>query len=129
MSMSYQAFVELAAADPAVVGLVLTSATPSPAPRSCSTGSTADIARILAAKARLGAGEAFRDCGEWLDAYANSLRRLFAQVEAAARRAGHGEVLDARISIWCDRCRRRAVRGGRSGPRTQPNLYRKVPFL
>jgi hypothetical protein len=130
------------------------------------------IARILAAKARLDADEAFRDCGEWLDAYANSLyrslkndrdghslaarldaadsirfllellfaldrrprpynkylkweltryplpgwdtgmlleavdrisgtgdvplqRRLFARVEAAARRAGHGAVLDA----------------------------------
>ncbi|AWS47547.1 hypothetical protein [Streptosporangium sp. 'caverna'] len=130
------------------------------------------IARILAAKARLDADEAFRDSGEWLDAYANSLyrsvkndrdghslaarldaadsvrfllellfaldrrprpynkylewelarcplpgwdtgmlleaanrisgtgdvslqRRLFAQVEAAARRAGHGAVLDA----------------------------------
>ncbi|MFI6743602.1 hypothetical protein ACIBI9_62955 [Nonomuraea sp. NPDC050451] len=130
------------------------------------------IARILAAKARLDADETFRDSGEWLDAYANSLyrsvkndrdghslaarldaadsvrfllellfaldrrprpynkylewelarhplpgwdtgllldavrrisgtgdvqlqRRLFAQVEAAARRAGHGAVLDA----------------------------------
>ncbi|MFI9843517.1 hypothetical protein ACIHFD_41205 [Nonomuraea sp. NPDC051941] len=80
------------------------------------------IGRILAAKARLDADEAFRDSGEWLDAYANSLyrsvkndrdghplaarhisgtgdvplqRRLFAQVEAAARRAGHGAVLDA----------------------------------
>ncbi|MFD3456638.1 hypothetical protein ACFWVC_31250 [Streptomyces sp. NPDC058691] len=130
------------------------------------------IARILAAKAHLGADEAFRDSGEWLDAYANSLyrsvkndrdghalaarldaadsvgfllellfaldrrprpynkylewelaryplpgwdsaplldaidtiartgdvrvqRRLFARVEAAARRAGHGPVLDA----------------------------------
>jgi hypothetical protein len=130
------------------------------------------IAQILAAKARLDTDEAFRDCGEWLDAYANSLyrsvkndrdghslaarldaadsigfllellfaldrrprpynkylewelaryplpgwdtdmlldaadrisetgdvplqRRLFARVEAAARRAGHGAVLDA----------------------------------
>ncbi|MER6002012.1 hypothetical protein ABT120_25805 [Nonomuraea angiospora] len=130
------------------------------------------IGRILAAKARLDADEAFRDSGEWLDAYANSLyrsvkndrdghplaarldaadsirfllellfaldrrprpynkylewelarhplpgwdtgmlldaarrisgtgdvplqRRLFAQVETAARRAGHGAVLDA----------------------------------
>jgi hypothetical protein len=113
------------------------------------------IAQILASKARLAAGEAFREAGEWLDAYANSLyrsvkndrdghalaarldaadsirfllellfaldrlpgwdtgllldaadhisgggdvstqRRLFAQVEAAARRAGHGAVLDA----------------------------------
>ncbi|MGV9381456.1 hypothetical protein ACWDRB_36970 [Nonomuraea sp. NPDC003707] len=130
------------------------------------------IGRILAAKARLDADEAFRDSGEWLDAYANSLyrsvkndrdghplaarldaadsirfllellfaldrrprpynkylewelaryplpgwdtgmlldaacrisgtgdvplqRRLFARVEAAARRAGHGAVLDA----------------------------------
>ncbi|MET7338364.1 hypothetical protein [Nonomuraea sp. NPDC005650] len=88
------------------------------------------IARILAAKARLDADEASRDCGQWLDAYANSLyrsakndrdghllaarldaadavnrisgtgdvplqRRLFAQVEAAARSAGHGAVLDA----------------------------------
>ncbi|GAA3820060.1 hypothetical protein [Streptomyces chiangmaiensis] len=33
------------------------------------------IAQILAAKARLGADEAFRDAGEWLDAYANSLYR------------------------------------------------------
>ncbi|MET8046825.1 hypothetical protein ABZU75_04425 [Streptosporangium sp. NPDC005286] len=130
------------------------------------------IARILAAKARLDADEAFRGSAEWLDAYANSLyrsvkndrdghalaarldaadsirfllellfaldrrpcpynrylewelaryplpgwdtemlldaadhilgtgdvplqRRLFAQVESAARRAGHGAVLDA----------------------------------
>ncbi|MEV8596297.1 hypothetical protein [Streptomyces sp. NPDC052012] len=34
-----------------------------------------DIARILAAKARLRADEAFQDAGEWLDAYANSLYR------------------------------------------------------
>ncbi|TXS46257.1 hypothetical protein EAO75_26305 [Streptomyces sp. uw30] len=130
------------------------------------------ITRIVADKARLDAGEAFREAGGWLDAYANSLyrsvkndrdghalaarldaadsirfllellfaldrrprpynrylewelarfplpgwdtghllvaadhisgtgdvptqRRLFAQVEAAARRAGHGAVLDA----------------------------------
>ncbi|MEV4031470.1 hypothetical protein [Streptomyces umbrinus] len=130
------------------------------------------IAQILAAKARLDADVAFREAGEWLDAYANSLyrslknardghalaarldaadsirfllellfaldrrprpynkylewelarfplpgwdtrmlldavdrisgrgdvstqRRLFAQVEAVARRAGHGAVLDA----------------------------------
>jgi hypothetical protein len=130
------------------------------------------IARILAGKALLDADEAFREAGEWLDAYANSLyrsvkndrdghalaarldaadsirfllellfaldrrprpynkylewelarfplpgwdsgmlldaadrisgmgdvstqRRLFAQVEAVARRAGHGAVLDA----------------------------------
>jgi hypothetical protein len=130
------------------------------------------IAQILAGKARLDAGEAFREAGEWLDAYASSLyrsvkndrdgralaarpdaadsirfllelhfaldrrprpcnkylewelarfplpgwdsgmlldaadrisgmgdvstqRRLFAQVEAVARRAGHGAVLDA----------------------------------
>ncbi|MEU4091584.1 hypothetical protein [Streptomyces sp. NPDC026673] len=33
------------------------------------------IARILAAKARLDAGEAFRNAGAWLDAYANSLYR------------------------------------------------------
>ena len=33
------------------------------------------IARILAAKARLEADEAFRACEEWLDAYANSLYR------------------------------------------------------
>ncbi|WP_371782090.1 hypothetical protein [Streptosporangium subroseum] len=33
------------------------------------------IARILATKARLNADEAFRDSGEWLDAYANSLYR------------------------------------------------------
>ncbi|WP_159766345.1 hypothetical protein [Streptomyces sp. HM190] len=33
------------------------------------------IARILAAKARLEAAEAFRAAGEWLDAYANSLYR------------------------------------------------------
>ncbi|NBE91887.1 hypothetical protein FE391_13085 [Nonomuraea sp. KC401] len=230
MSMSYQAFVELAAADPAVVGLVLkgshahdgmvTEHSDHDLYVVLADGATTDltrftghrtpeldlvivslaefraegmpgferyalaratvvldrldgdIARILAAKARLGAGEAFRDCGEWLDAYANSLyrsvkndrdgrflaarldaadsvrfllellfamdcrprpynkylewelrreplpgwdtdmvldavhrisatgdvlvqRRLFAQVEAAARRAGHGEVLDA----------------------------------
>ncbi|WP_405717797.1 hypothetical protein OG607_01710 [Streptomyces sp. NBC_01537] len=130
------------------------------------------IGQILAGKARLDADEAFREAGEWLDAYANSLyrsvkndrdghalaarldaadsirfllellfaldrrprpynkylewelarfplpcwdsgmlldvadrisgvgdvstqRRLFAQVEAVARRAGHGAVLDA----------------------------------
>ncbi|MGW2520084.1 hypothetical protein ACWC09_24310 [Streptomyces sp. NPDC001617] len=130
------------------------------------------IAQILASKARLDGDEAFREAGEWLDAYANSLyrsvkndrgghalaarldaadsirfllellftldrrprpynkylewelarfplpgwdtgmlldaadrisgmgdvstqRRLFAQVEAVARRAGHGAVLDA----------------------------------
>ncbi|MEV6393434.1 hypothetical protein AB0M39_01380 [Streptomyces sp. NPDC051907] len=33
------------------------------------------IARILAGKARLDADEAFREAGEWLDAYANSLYR------------------------------------------------------
>jgi hypothetical protein len=33
------------------------------------------ITRILAAKARLEADEAFRACDEWLDAYANSLYR------------------------------------------------------
>ncbi|MFC5216619.1 hypothetical protein [Streptomyces coerulescens] len=33
------------------------------------------IARILADKAGLSAEEAFRDCGTWLDAYANSLYR------------------------------------------------------
>ncbi|MFE5813310.1 hypothetical protein [Streptomyces sp. NPDC056479] len=33
------------------------------------------IAQILAAKAHLDADEAFRDAGEWLDAYANSLYR------------------------------------------------------
>ncbi|GGL59635.1 hypothetical protein, partial [Planomonospora parontospora] len=33
------------------------------------------IARILAAKARLDADEAFQNAGEWLDAYANSLYR------------------------------------------------------
>ncbi len=33
------------------------------------------IAHILADKARLGADEAFRDAGGWLDAYANSLYR------------------------------------------------------
>ncbi|MFJ2740586.1 hypothetical protein ACIO3O_13040 [Streptomyces sp. NPDC087440] len=33
------------------------------------------IARLLADKARLGADEAFREAGEWLDAYANSLYR------------------------------------------------------
>ncbi|MFD5029292.1 hypothetical protein ACFWM0_02490 [Streptomyces sp. NPDC058405] len=33
------------------------------------------IARILTAKARLDADEAFRGAGEWLDAYANSLYR------------------------------------------------------
>lgn len=33
------------------------------------------IARILASKARLAAGEAFREASEWLDAYANSLYR------------------------------------------------------
>ncbi|WP_331763022.1 hypothetical protein OG209_40095 (plasmid) [Streptomyces sp. NBC_01383] len=33
------------------------------------------IAQIVAAKARLDAGEAFRDAGQWLDAYANSLYR------------------------------------------------------
>ncbi|MBG0823811.1 hypothetical protein HS048_24120 [Planomonospora sp. ID91781] len=33
------------------------------------------IARILAAKARLDTGEAFRSSAEWLDAYANSLYR------------------------------------------------------
>lgn len=33
------------------------------------------IAQILAGKARLEAGEAFRSCAEWLDAYANSLYR------------------------------------------------------
>ncbi|MEO3793203.1 hypothetical protein ABGB14_23575 [Nonomuraea sp. B10E15] len=230
MPSSYQAFVERAAADPAVVGLVLKG---SHAHDGMTTehsdhdlyvvladGATTDltrfaghrspeldlvivslaefrtvgmpgferyalararivldrldggIARIVAAKARLGADEAFRDCGEWLDAYANSLyrsvkndrdghalaarldaadsvrfllellfamdrrprpynkyleweltrhplpgwdtgrlldaadrisatgdvlvqRRLFAQVEAAARHAGHGAVLDA----------------------------------
>ncbi|MFC8944044.1 hypothetical protein [Streptomyces rochei] len=34
-----------------------------------------DIAQILATKARLDADEAFREAGEWLDAYANSLYR------------------------------------------------------
>jgi hypothetical protein len=130
---TYHAFVELAAADPAVVGLVLTG---SRAHDDMITehsdhdlyvvladGATSDlirftghrtpeldlviisladfrragmpgferyalararvvldrldggIAHILAAKARLDADEAFRDSGEWLDAYANSLYR------------------------------------------------------
>lgn len=33
------------------------------------------IARVLADRARLDADEAFRDCGDWLDAYANSSYR------------------------------------------------------
>ncbi|SDM10994.1 hypothetical protein [Nonomuraea jiangxiensis] len=228
--LTYQAFVELAAADPAVVGLVLKGSRAHDGMTTehsdhdlyvvLADGATTELARfaghrtseldlvlltlaefrragmpgferyalararvvldrldggiaeLVAAKARLNADEAFRDCGEWLDAYANSLyrsvknardghplaarldaadsvrfllellfaldrrprpynkylewelvrhplpgwdtgmlleaadrisatgdvtlqRRLFAQVEAAARRAGHGAVLDA----------------------------------
>ncbi|MFJ4845705.1 hypothetical protein [Streptomyces sp. NPDC088733] len=54
------------------------------------------IARIVAAKARLGAGEAFRDSGRWLDAYANSLYR-----SVKNDRDGHGLAarLDAAESI------------------------------
>ncbi|MFG3345991.1 hypothetical protein ACGF1Z_13125 [Streptomyces sp. NPDC048018] len=49
-----------------------------------------EIARILAAKARLDAGEAFRDAGEWLDAYANSLYR-------SVKNARDGHALAARL--------------------------------
>ncbi|MFB9627540.1 hypothetical protein [Nonomuraea helvata] len=49
-----------------------------------------DIARILAAKARLDADEAFRDADEWLDAYANSLYR-------SVKNDRDGHVLAARL--------------------------------
>lgn len=48
------------------------------------------IAQILAAKARLDADEAFRDSGEWLDAYANSLYR-------SVKNARDGHSLAARL--------------------------------
>ncbi|MEU8754763.1 hypothetical protein AB0C88_30205 [Streptomyces chartreusis] len=48
------------------------------------------IARILADKARLSAEEAFRDCGAWLDAYANSLYR-------SIKNARDGQALAARL--------------------------------
>ncbi|TDD36657.1 hypothetical protein E1286_38060 [Nonomuraea terrae] len=48
------------------------------------------IAEILAAKARLDAGEAFRDCAEWLDAYANALYR-------SVKNDRDGHVLAARL--------------------------------
>ncbi|MFE6530968.1 hypothetical protein ACFVMA_18710 [Streptomyces rochei] len=55
-----------------------------------------DIAQILATKARLDADEAFREAGEWLDAYANSLYRSLKN-----DRDGHGLAarLDAADSI------------------------------
>lgn len=55
-----------------------------------------DIAQILATKARLDADEAFREAGEWLDAYANSLYR-----SVKNDRDGHGLAarLDAADSI------------------------------
>ncbi|CAL9669132.1 hypothetical protein [Streptomyces sp. enrichment culture] len=54
------------------------------------------IAQILASKARLDADEAFRQAGEWLDAYANSLYR-----SVKNDRDGHGLAarLDAADSI------------------------------
>ncbi|MEU9397784.1 hypothetical protein AB0D86_48430 [Streptomyces sp. NPDC048324] len=54
------------------------------------------IAQILATKARLDADEAFREAGEWLDAYANSLYR-----SVKNDRDGHGLAarLDAADSI------------------------------
>jgi hypothetical protein len=178
-SLTYQAFVSLAAADPAVVGLVLKGsqahegmvtrysdhdlyvvladdaqtdltrftghrtpeldlviislaefrASPPAFERYALARATVvldrlggGIAQALTNAARLGAGEAFQSSAQWLDAYANSLYRsvkndrdgqalaarldaadsiryllelLFAQVEAAARQAGHSEVLDA----------------------------------
>ncbi|MDX3072694.1 hypothetical protein [Streptomyces sp. MI02-7b] len=49
-----------------------------------------EIARILAAKARLDNDEAFRDSGAWLDAYANSLYR-------SVKNARDGHALAARL--------------------------------
>jgi hypothetical protein len=49
-----------------------------------------EIAEILAAKARLGADEAFRAVGGWLDAYANSLYR-------SVKNDRDGEPLAARL--------------------------------
>lgn len=48
------------------------------------------IAQILAGKARLDADDAFRDAGEWLDAYANSLYR-------SVKNARDGHALAARL--------------------------------
>ncbi|MEU6275634.1 hypothetical protein ABZ871_24940 [Streptomyces populi] len=48
------------------------------------------ITRILADKARLDAGEAFREADEWLDAYANSLYR-------SVKNARDGHALAARL--------------------------------
>lgn len=48
------------------------------------------IAQILAAKARLDADVAFREAGEWLDAYANSLYR-------SVKNARDGHALAARL--------------------------------
>ncbi|MFI6274807.1 hypothetical protein [Streptomyces sp. NPDC050988] len=48
------------------------------------------IARILAGKARLDTDEAFREAGEWLDAYANSLYR-------SVKNARDGHALAARL--------------------------------
>ncbi|MGW3244884.1 hypothetical protein [Streptomyces sp. NPDC001070] len=48
------------------------------------------IARILADKARLGADEALREVGHWLDAYANSLYR-------SVKNDRHGHSLAARL--------------------------------
>ncbi|MFI8951461.1 hypothetical protein ACIGO6_33760 [Streptomyces sp. NPDC053750] len=48
------------------------------------------IARILADKARLGADEAFREAGKWLDAYSNSLYR-------SAKNARDGHALASRL--------------------------------
>jgi hypothetical protein len=48
------------------------------------------IAQILAGKARLDADDAFREAGEWLDAYANSLYR-------SVKNARDGHALAARL--------------------------------
>ncbi|MBG0830086.1 hypothetical protein HS041_20165 [Planomonospora sp. ID67723] len=53
------------------------------------------IARILAAKARLDAGEAFRSSGEWLDAYANSLYRSIKNDRDGHSRAARLDAADS----------------------------------
>jgi hypothetical protein len=53
------------------------------------------ITRVLADRARLDAEEAFRDCGAWLDAYANSLYRSVKNHRDGLARAARLDAADS----------------------------------